>query len=602
MNLLSVENISKQYGTKTLFSQVTFGIEQGEKLGLIGINGTGKSTLLKVLAGEEQPDTGQVVTARGLSIQYLAQNPAYQPDKSVLAQVYPEELRQGSEDWQGESQAKNLLTRLGINDFEAQMWLLSEGQRKRVALAAALAKPADLLILDEPTNHLDNTSVAWLEQYLAKFTGALLIITHDRYFLDRVAGSILELDRGKMYRYTGNYSNYLEARLLRDEQEHSSELKRQNLLRNELEWIKRGAKARTTKQKARIQRFEKLQNEGPADRPGQLEISVGSARLGKKVLELNQVSKKWDGRPVIKDFSYTFLPHDRVGIVGANGLGKSTLLNIIAGILPPDRGAAEQGITVKLGYFTQGTMQMDEDMRVIDYIREEAEYLPDANGKLLSAAQMLELFLFPSALQWSPIGKLSGGERRRLYLLRILMGAPNVLLLDEPTNDLDIQTLTILENYLDDFPGVVITVSHDRYFLDRVVDKLISFNPEGELQTFVGNYSEYLEAVDTVPVELQAAKKNKASDETPAKNERKASAPRFTFKEQKEYEEIEDIITALEVQLAKMGERINQTASNYELLQELAEEQRLLEERLEQLMERWTYLNELAEEIAQFKK
>ncbi|TLN14078.1 ABC-F family ATP-binding cassette domain-containing protein, partial [bacterium] len=458
MNLLAAENIVKSYGVKTLFSDISFGIEEGDKIGLIGVNGTGKSTFLKVLAGIETPDRGRVVTGNAVQVEYLPQNPVFDDQATVLQQVFRGRPAvsgpaSAADVWEAESEAKTILTKLGICDFDAQVGTLSGGQRKRVALAGALINPAELLILDEPTNHIDNETVDWLEQYLGRRRGALLMITHDRYFLDRVATRIIELDRGRLYSYTGNYSAFLELKMAREEQAQASEEKRLNLLRNELKWIKRGAKARTTKQKARIDRFEKLAADKPEVTSDKIEISVGASRLGKKVIALEHISKGFAGSKLIDDFSYTIARDDRVGIIGPNGTGKSTLLNIIAGRLEPDSGTLDTGQTVKIGYFSQENKEMDENLRVIEYIREQAEFLPTADGKLISAAQMLERFLFPAELQWTPIAKISGGERRRLYLLRVLMGAPNVLMLDEPTNDLDIQTLTILEEYLDEFPG-----------------------------------------------------------------------------------------------------------------------------------------------------
>ncbi len=593
MNLLSVENIAKGYGIKTLFSDISFGLEEGDKIGLIGINGAGKSTLLKVVAGVETPDKGQVVVGNTVRTAYLPQNPAFDDEATVLQQVFQGSDVPAAEAWQVESEAKTILTKLGICDFEARVGTLSGGQRKRVALAAALINPAELLILDEPTNHIDNEAVGWLEQYLNRRKGTLLMITHDRYFLDRVVNRIFELDRGRLFSYTGNYSKYLEFKVAREEQEQSSELKRLNLWRNELAWIKRGAKARTTKQKARIDRFARLEAERPEVRPDKIEISVGASRLGKKVIALEHISKGFAGSKYIDDFSCAFSRDDRVGIIGSNGIGKSTLLNIIAGRLGPDSGIVDRGQTVKTGFFSQENKEMDESMRVIEYIKEEAEYLPTADGKLISAAQMLERFLFPSELQWAPIAKISGGERRRLHLLRVLMGAPNVLLLDEPTNDLDIQTLTILEDYLDDFPGAVIVVSHDRYFLDRVVEKILAFTGNGRITTYFGNYSEYLASARS-----QAAGADRSSRPGALSNLNKPRPLKFTFKEQKEYEQIDDDIAGVEKQLQDVKIKIDQAGSDFALLQELLTVQQSLEQQLDERLERWTYLNELAEDIA----
>ncbi|MFZ3170615.1 MAG: ABC-F family ATP-binding cassette domain-containing protein [Carboxydocellales bacterium] len=599
MNLLSAENIAKSYGLKKLFSEVSCGIEEGDKIGLIGINGTGKSTFLQVLAGLEDADQGLVVTGNAVRMGYLSQNPCFDEQATVLQQVLQGIYLVAPDDWQLESEAKTILTRLGIDDFTAQVGTLSGGQRKRVALAAALIKPVELLILDEPTNHIDNEAVDWLEQYLNKRKGALLMVTHDRYFLDRVVNRILELDQGRLFSYSGNYSKYLELKLAREEQEQSAEQKRLNLWRNELAWIRRGAKARTTKQKARIDRFEKLEADKPTVCGDKLEISVGGSRLGKKVIALEQICKGFGGKQLINDFSYTISRDDRIGIIGPNGTGKSTLLNIIAARLEADSGTVNQGLTVKLGYFAQENQELNESLRVIDYIREQAEVVPTADGKLISAAQMLERFLFTRDLQWSPIDKLSGGERRRLYLLRVLMGAPNVLLLDEPTNDLDIQTLTILEDYLDEFPGAVIVVSHDRYFLDRVVEKIFTFTGNDRIDVYLGNYSEYLEQAKDQPVitasENNGVSHNGGKDSRDKDNSRPL---KFTFKEQKEYEQIDQLIANVEKELQEVNAGINGAGSDFVLLQELTGGQQKLEKQLDELLERWTYLNELAEAIA----
>ena len=510
MNLVSVINLSKTHGEKVLFQDITFGIDAGQRIGLIGVNGTGKSTLLKSIAGVEQADGGQVVIGGGVRIEYLPQNPEFDESLTVLQSVFMggsptlsllgeyeqvlAELDRRPDDanlqarfaqlnqqmdannaWELEANAKIILNRLGITDYDAIIGHLSGGQRKRVAMARALIRPADLLILDEPTNHIDNETVDWLESYLAKSKSALLLITHDRYFLDRVTNRILELDKGKLYTYEGNYAKFLEGKAAREESALASEDKRQNLLRRELEWLHRGAKARTTKQKARKEFVEALRDQKVEKQAAKLEIAIGSQRLGKKVLELDEVTKRYGERTLIDRFSYLVGPGERIGIVGPNGSGKSTLLNMIAGGITPDSGTITAGDTVKMAYYTQESVDMNENQRVIEYIREVAHYIRTTDGESISAGQMLERFLFPPHVQWTPIAKLSGGEKRRLYLLRILMGEPNVLLLDEPTNDLDIQTLTILEDYLDHFDGTVITVSHDRYFLDRVVDKLIAF-------------------------------------------------------------------------------------------------------------------------------
>ncbi|MBU5442072.1 ABC-F family ATP-binding cassette domain-containing protein [Paenibacillus sp. MSJ-34] len=639
MNLLTIEHISKSYGDKILFQDVSFGIAEGEKIGIIGVNGTGKSTFLKVIAGLEPPDSGQISVGNRVRIQYLPQQPQFDPEATVLRQVFQGDSPQmravreytetlellalnendkalqerlvywsGEIDrydaWQLESEAKTVLTKLGVTRFDARVGEMSGGQRKRVALAAALIQPSDLLILDEPTNHIDNASVIWLEQYLQKRKGALLMITHDRYFLDRVAGRMLELDHGRMFSYEANYTRFLELKAEREEREAASEQKRQNLLRNELAWIRRGAKARTTKQKARIDRFEQLQAQETAHRTDTLDVSVASSRLGKKIIEIEHLSKKAGDRTLIRDFSYIAVRDDRVGIVGTNGSGKTTLLNMISGAMPADSGSIAIGPTVKLGYFSQEHQELDEDLRVIEYVQEEAEVVHTADGSVITAAQMLERFLFTRAMQWTKIAKLSGGEKRRLVLLRVLMSAPNVLLLDEPTNDLDIQTLAVLEDYLDEFPGVVFVVSHDRYFLDRTVDKIVAFEGDGVLRTHVGNYSEYEQyagklAADAVPSDKASAG---APNGKPSRQEReKQERLRFTYQEQRDFEQIDGWIEETEQKLRDIAEQMEASFSDSVRLQELVQEQESQEQKLEQLMERWTYLNELAEKIAQSK-
>lgn len=648
MNVLTAENLIKSYGEKVLFADISFGIAEGEKIGIIGVNGTGKSTLLKILAGIEWPDSGKVTMGNSLRLEYLPQNPDFEDQATVLQQVFKgnspvmkllreyesvlEKLNGAPDDtdlqqrliglgqqmdeldaWQLENEAKTILTKLGISKFETPVGNLSGGQRKRVALAGALINPTDILLLDEPTNHIDNETVDWLEQYLNKRKGALMIITHDRYFLDRVVGRVLELDRGNLYPYPGNYSRFLELKAEREEQEEASERKRQNLLRNELAWMRRGAQARTTKQKARIERFEKLQGEKPLQRSDQIEMPTGAARLGRKIMECKDLQKGFPDRGLlIKDFSYILLRNDRIGIIGPNGSGKSTLLNMIAGSLLPDCGTIELGSTVKIGYFSQENTSFDPDIRVIDDIKSIAEVIPRADGGFLTASQMLERFLFPPEIQWTQIGKLSGGERRRLYLLRILMGAPNVLLLDEPTNDLDIQTLTILENYLDDFPGAVIAVSHDRYFLDRVTDRIFAFEGKGQIRSYVGNYSDYREQIYAAAQEAEQdvklavlAKTIQGKDVRPENEEleRKKERPlKMTFKEQQEFAQIEAQIEEAEQALEKNSRDMNEAGSDYGKLTELASLQQTLEQKLEELLERWTYLTELAEKITAAKK
>lgn len=638
MNIITVEDIYKSYGEKVLFDGIHFQINEKERIGLVGVNGTGKSTLLKIMAGLESTERGKLIHANDFHVEYLPQNPSFDPDSTVLEQVFYgdttmmqalreyewalAELQLAPEDekrqaklfaaqqrmdatgaWDASTTAKTVLTRLGIRDFGQKVGTLSGGQRKRVAMARALIHPADLLILDEPTNHIDHETVQWLEEFLAKWRGALLLVTHDRYFLDRVTNRIFELDRGKLYSYEGNYAAFLEKKAERLEREAAEEDKRQNLLRRELAWLRRGAKARTTKQKARVDRVIELRDrkvDGPA---AQLDISLGASRLGKKIMELEDVSKSFEQRKIVDHFSYIVLPEDRIGIIGPNGTGKSTFLNMLAGRLEPDAGSIVTGPTVKLAYYTQESVEMDEKQRAIDYIKEAAEVVRTSNGESVTAAQMFERFLFTPAQQWTPIGKLSGGERRRLYLLRTLMGEPNVLLLDEPTNDLDIQTLTILEEYLEDFPGVVITVSHDRYFLDRTADHLFVFEGDGRIRRFFGNYTEYLEASRR---EKQAAaeerRETKAAGETEQPQQRESNRPRkLSYKEQKEWDEIEDKIAGLEDRLAQVKQDIGNAGSDYTKAQELFQEEQVLTQRLEEAMERWTELSELVERIAQNK-
>ncbi|REE90501.1 ATP-binding cassette subfamily F protein uup [Paenibacillus taihuensis] len=654
MHVLTVDHISKNYGEKVLFQDVSFGVEMGDKIGIIGVNGTGKSTFLKVVAGLEPPDTGSILVAGGVTVRMLSQDPQFDPEQTVLAHVLggdsPQmaairayeaamqalELKPGDAElqeklvranarmaeldaWGIESEAKIALSKLGITSFDAKLGILSGGQRKRVAMAAALIQPADVLLLDEPTNHIDNESVAWLEGMLQKRKGALLMITHDRYFLDRVSNRTLELDRGRAHFYTANYSRFLELKLDREERESASEAKRQNLLRGELAWMRRGAKARTTKQQARIQRFEALSAAAPEKAVGKLEVSVASTRLGKKIVEIEGLTKSFEGRTVIRDFNYIAVPEDRVGIVGRNGLGKSTLLKLISGKLEPDAGEVRLGPTVKLGVFSQEREEMDETMRVIDFIKESAERVTTGDGTTVTAAQMLERFLFPPAQQWTPIAKLSGGEKRRLQLLRVLMEAPNVLLLDEPTNDLDITTLTVLEDYLDDFPGVVFTVSHDRYFLDRTVDRIFAFEGDGAIEQHVGNFTEYQEYAEAHGVRSQDTSAAAAAGKSVGKGAesaggagaaRDAAEPvkepvgptKMSYKEQKEFETIDADIEKAEASLAALQTKMEVSSSDSATLQDLLKEQQELEAKLEHLMDRWTFLNELAEQIAANKK
>ncbi len=630
MNLLTVEGISKTFGDKKIFDKITFGIDTGDKIGVIGINGTGKSTLLRILAGNESPDTGQIVKMNGLRIGYLPQTPEFDPNDTVLGQVFNsdnpvikliKEYEQAIKDvelskpnaekqlyslnekmdaanaWNLESDAKTILTKLNLADFYKKTVTLSGGQLKRMALARALITPVDLLILDEPTNHIDNESIDWLEKYLAKYKGALLMVTHDRYFLDRIVNKTLEIDNANMYSYTTNYSGFLEAKAAREELEISSERKRQNFLRNELEWVRRGAQARSTKQKARLERFQEVDSmRAPKSSADELEISVASTRLGRKTIIANNVSKSYDGVKYIDDFSYIILKHDRVGIVGPNGCGKSTLLSILTDSLIPDSGSVETGETVKIGLFSQHNEVMDDNQKVIDYIKDTAEYVQTADGRI-SASQMLEKFLFPPIMQWAPIGKLSGGEKRRLYLLKILVDAPNILFLDEPTNDLDITTLNILEEYLDTFNGAVVTVSHDRYFLDKVVDRIFAFEGNGKIVQYEGGYSDYLKQHEAREIPADPTKKATAK---PVRNH-ETKPLKMTYSEQKEFDTINDVIEKLENSISEIENKISVISTDYIKLQELTDEKDSLEMQLEKAMERWVYLNELNEEIQKNK-
>jgi ATP-binding cassette subfamily F protein uup len=627
MNLLSIENISKSYSDKILFKNINLGISEGDKIGLIGVNGTGKSTLLKIIAGLETSDTGNIIKGNSVTIEYLPQNPNFKADASVLEQVFRgdspsmkllreyeelitdtntnnEKLIELSHNmdslnlWGLENEAKTILTKLGIKDFKAKIDNLSGGQKKRVALVSALVNKSDLLILDEPTNHLDNETIDWLEQYLNKRKGALLMITHDRYFLDRVTNGILELDNGSLYSYSGNYSVFLEKKLERESLVKSIEEKRQNLFRKELSWIKRGAKARSTKQKARIDRFEQLKEDSNTISKDNLEISVASSRLGKKVIEIQHVTKSFNEKKLIDDFSYIVTRNDRIGIVGPNGSGKSTLINIISKKLSPDSGHIETGDTVKIGVFSQEVYNMNEDLRAIEYIKEGAEILTTSNGEKISASQMLEKFLFSKDMQWTPISKLSGGEKRRLFLLRILMEAPNVLLLDEPTNDLDIETLTILEDYIENFKGSVITVSHDRYFLDKTCENIFFFEGNGDISKHTGNYSE----VSAELINKADSFVHKTVDKNkPIVNKSKEKALKFSYNEQREYEQIDSVISDLESKIEEVQKKIDESTTNYSLLQQYIEEKEELEKALDEKMERWVYLNDMAEKINNLK-
>lgn len=603
MNLLTIEHLTKSYTERLLFDDTSFSINEGDKIGLIGINGTGKSTLLKIAAGLEEPDLGTVVRGRNLYIRYLPQNPVFEPQLTVLECVIKE--NEGHEHvWDLEGQAKNMLTRLGVPEYDAVISTLSGGQKKRVALASVLLSAADLLVLDEPTNHLDSSMADWLEDYLKKFRGALLMITHDRYFLDSVSNRIVELDKGKLYSYQAGYGGYLELKEERMAMEQASERKRRSILRTELEWIRRGARARSTKQKGRIQRFEELSARKGPEEDGDVEMDSLTSRLGRTTVEVSHLNKSYGDKVLLRDFTYIFLKNDRIGIIGPNGSGKSTLMKMIAGLVQPDSGETVIGQTVRMGYFSQENEEMDDSLKVIDYIKNVAEYVKTPDG-MVSASQMLEQFLFPSSMQYTLIGKLSGGEKRRLCLLHILMGAPNVLLLDEPTNDLDIRTLTILEDYLDHFQGIVIAVSHDRYFLDRVVRRIFAFEGDGAVKQYEGGYTDYQAALEERgqgQEESTAAKAGAEDQSQPNRKNWKEGQPRetklkFTYKEQREWETIEETIAALEEEVAELEGEILQAASDYSRLNRLMQEKEEKEAQLEEKMERWMYLNELAEQI-----
>ena len=593
--LLSAEHINKNYGMKQLLSDSSLYLDEGQKLGIIGLNGTGKSTLLRILAEVEEPDEGRVTRYPNVQLAYLPQNPSMNDELTVLEQVFksfPPEFRELNE-----YEAKTILTKLGVVDFSQKIGTLSGGQRKRVALAQTLICPADVLILDEPTNHLDSEMVAWLEERLKRFSGSLIMVTHDRYFLERVANRIVELSRGKLYFYDANYSKYLEEKLLREEIEQASERKRQTTLKREYQWIMRGARARSTKSRERIDRYEALKAQSSPEPDAAVSVAAGASRMGKKIIAMEGISKVYDGRTVIRPFSYNLLRDDRIGIVGRNGAGKSTLLDIISGNILPDIGTVDVGSTIKIGYFSQECRELDQAARVYDYITDIANELETSEGNL-SASKMLERFLFTSDIQYSVIGKLSGGEKRRLNLLAILMTAPNVLLLDEPTNDLDIETLSILEDYLEDFPGAVVAVSHDRYFLDRVASSIFEFRQDGEILRYTGNYSDYL---DSRPYETPVPLKEK---EKPVR-EPITDVPKtlkFSFKEQREFETIDDDIAKLEAKKCEISRQEQEFSSDYVRLQELMEERQKLDAELEEKTERWVYLNELAEKIQASKR
>ena len=628
MNILSLEAINKQFAERPLLDQATLGLEAGERVGVVGVNGSGKTTLLRIIAGAEQADSGRISMARNLRVAYLPQNPQLDPSLTVLEQIFQGDTSEmqllrayeqaaaalaarpgdgalqarvaelvghmdASDAWGVENDARTTLSRLGISELGAKIGTLSGGQRKRVAMASTLINPADLIILDEPTNHIDIDTVAWLESFLARTSSALLLVTHDRYFLDRVVTRMLEIDHGRVYSYPANYSRFLELKAERAEQQAADEARRQTILRKELAWLRRGAQARTTKQQARIDRIGTMQADQPPPQESALEISVAARRIGKRVIELQQLGKRFAERTLVRDLSLSIGPRDRVGIIGPNGSGKSTLLNMIAGRLQPDSGSIVVGETVHMAYYDQESVGLDESQRVIDYVKEAAELVRTGEGALITAAQMLDRFLFAPAMHYTPIARLSGGERRRLYLLRTLLAAPNVLLLDEPTNDLDIQTLAVLEDYLDEFPGALITVSHDRYFLDRTAERLLVFEGAGAVTEYPGNYSTY--------AERQEAENARAAAAKPALAPAKSTTPpperprKLSFKEARELQELEKTIAQLEAQQAQLQAKIGAVTGDYQALQQLTATLDTVSSQLEESFERWSILAEIAE-------
>lgn len=617
MNILTADNITKAYGERRLLDGASFFLQEGEKVGIIGINGTGKSTLLKILAGMEEPDEGKVIRAQGMVVRFLPQHPSFRPEDTLIEALLRENGKTEEEATDLITDAKNMMTRLGITDFNETCGHLSGGQKKRLALISVLLTPSDILILDEPTNHLDGDMAEWLEEVLKKRKNAVIMVTHDRYFLDSVAGRIIEIDRGKIYSHETNYSGYLEEKISREEMAEAAERKRQSLLRTELAWVQRGARARSTKQKARLERYEELKNRKTESVSANVELSSVSNRMGRTTIELNHISKSYPGKELIRDFSYIFLKNDRVGFVGRNGCGKTTLMKMITGAVQPDAGDIEIGQTIKIGYYAQ-ECDMPDDKRVIDYIRDVAEIIDTTEGRV-TAARMLEKFLFSGEDQYGLVGKLSGGEKRRLNLCRVLMEAPNVLILDEPTNDLDIATLTILESYLDTFQGIVIAVSHDRYFLDRTMKRIFAFEGNGIIRQYEGNYSDYLlrKSVEAELVQQTAydgksgrtkekeTTEKSGSTETEAAGEKKNTWDpgkrklKFSYKEQKEYETIEQDIADMEQQIADLEASIPNYASDFVKLQEINQKTEELKAALEEKMDRWMYLEELAAKIAE---
>lgn len=600
MNILNIEHISKVYGEKKIFDDASFGIQENDKIGIVGINGTGKSTLLKMIAGIEEPDEGQIIRQNGLKIAYLSQDGITEAEEKDLEKerTILSYMMEGIDDtdWSAESEAKTILNELGITEQESLIKHLSGGQKKKVALAKILVSSSDVLLLDEPTNHLDNAMLEWLEDYLKRYRGVVIMVTHDRYFLDKVTNKILEISHGNMYSYESNYSGFLELKAQREEMELASERKRQSILRMEIEWAKRGCRARTTKQKARLERLEDLKNASAPQSNQVVQAESIETRMGKKTVELHHISKGYGEKTLIDDFDYIVLKNQRVGFIGPNGCGKSTLMKIIAGLVEPDRGSVEIGETVKVAYFAQEVPGMNSSQRVIDYVKDVAEYIPTREGKI-SASKMLERFLFTPEMQYAPIEKLSGGEKKRLYLLSILAQAPNCLIFDEPGNDLDIPTLTILEDYLNSFVGIVITVSHDRYFLDNVVDRIFAFEGDGKLRQYEGGYSDYLAATrkESVPqVQMSAVKEKSGKKDWKQNHTQKV---KFTFNEQREYDTIDEVIAKLEAAIEKLDKDMVKNSTNSKKLSELIEEKAKKEAELEEKMERWVYLNDIAEKM-----
>ena len=593
MILLSAQNISKTYMERKILDNVSFFLNEGDKVGIVGINGTGKSTLLKILAGAEESDSGDIIRTNGVKISYLPQIPEFEEHGSVLEQVMlhlPEDLKEAKE-----FEAKSILGRLGISDLTRDISSLSGGERRRAGIASALIQPSDVLLLDEPTNHIDSETIQFLEEYLKKYNGAIVMVTHDRYFLDSITHKIVEVDRGKLYEYNGSYSVYLEQKAQREADAEAHERKNRTLYRHELEWIRRGVRARGTKSRDRIERFHELENREKPVETEKLQLQSVSSRLGRKTIEIENISKSIGGKTLIKDFSYILLKDSRIGIVGHNGAGKSTLIKMICGKIQADSGNIVIGDTVKIGYFAQECENMIPSQRVIDYIRESAERIQTPDGTV-TASMMLERFLFTPEMQWNRIEKLSGGERKRLYLLKILMTAPNILLLDEPTNDLDITTLTILEDYLNSFSGAVIAISHDRYFLDKTATEIWELDGSGSVNRYNGNYSSYIEkksAENKITDSKNAEKSSKKKEKTFIGKKKL----KFSFKEQREYETIEDDIADLENQIESTESEIAENSSDYVRLQELSDKKELLENQLAEKMERWLYLSDLAERI-----